>query len=152
MSDREGGAARICRTGDQIERREQLRDAEAHARPYMASDGARTDGNDSGVDRSGRRSSVELGIDDSEGKTVGVRHLRHLRELAMWIQGSAGPMAHRSLAEDEHVRRSNSANGESGARAHKRAHGVRGRRETLTIIAGKARGSRWWSEGGGVRR
>ena len=75
--------------------------AGARAHPFVASAGAGTVGVADGVNRGGRRSSVEPGNDVAEGITAGVRHLQHLCELTKRMEARSGPLVHRSLAGDE---------------------------------------------------
>ena len=106
---RDGGGGRNSSSGDQMASGGHLRDAGARPRRVVAAAGPKMAGVVTGVDRGGRRSSGELGVDATVAGEARARHLRALRSAGRKLSTTARPLGGRRHVGGGHRRRRVSA-------------------------------------------
>ena len=82
-----------------------LRDAGTRPRRVVAAAGPRMAGVVTGIDRGGRRSSGELGVDATVDGEARARHLRALGSAGRKLSTTAGPLGGRRHVGGDHRRR-----------------------------------------------
>ena len=100
---------RVSSSGDQMAGGERLRDAGARPRRVVAAAGPKMAGVVTGVERGGRRSSGELGVDATVAGEARARHLHALRSAGRKLSTTAGPLGGRRHVGGGHRRRQVSA-------------------------------------------
>ena len=142
-----------------------LRDAGTRPRRVVAAAGPKMAGVVTGIDRGGRRSSGELGVDATVAGEAHARHLRALGSAGRKLSTTAGPLGGRRHGGGDHRRRRVSVIKGATATAIKRrgkegetvaeltgvatvASGSSGRRRRRRIDSGELRWPaterRWW--------
>ena len=110
---------RVSSSGDQMAGGGRLRDAGTRPRRVVAAAGPKMAGVVTGVDRGGRRSSGELGVDATVAGEARARHLRVPGSAGRKLSTTAGPLGGRRHVGDGHRRRRVSVIGETATRASK---------------------------------
>ena len=126
---------RVSSSGDQMAGGERLRDAGARPRRVVAAAGPKMAGVVTGVERGGRRSSGELGVDATVAGEARARHLRVPGSAGRKLSTTAGPLGGRRHVGGDHRRRRVSVIKGATATATKR-RGKEG--ETVAELAGVA--------------
>ena len=156
---------RFPSSGDQMAGGGRLRDAGTRPRRVVAAAGPKMAGVVTGIDRGGRRSSGELGVDATVAGEARARHLRVPGSAGRKLSTTAGPLGGRRHVGGDHRRRRVSVIKGATATATKRrgkegetvaeltgvatvASGSSGRRRRRRIDSGELRWPaterRWW--------
>ena len=96
---------RFPSSGDQMAGGGRLRDAGTCPRRVVAAAGPKMAGVVTGIDRGGRRSSGELGVDATMAGEARARHLRVLGSAGRKLSTTAGPLGGRRHVGGDHRRR-----------------------------------------------
>ena len=102
---RDGGGVRFPSSGDQMAGGGRLRDAGARPRRVVAAAGPKMAGVVTGVERGGRRSSGELGVDATVAGEARAGHLRVPGSAGRKLSTTVGPLGGRRHVGGDHRRR-----------------------------------------------
>ena len=131
---RDGGGVRFPSSGDQMAGGGRLRDAGTRLHRVVAAAGPKMAGVVTGIDRGGRRSSGELGVDATVAGEARAGHLRVPGSAGRKLSTTAGPLGGRRHVGGDHRRR--------------RVSVIKGATATAIKRRGKERGKRWRSSQG----